>query len=93
MRDNTYMSQVEVDILLHSVLVVDSCGIPLVLCLFQILLFLFLHLCSQLDLLVVHCTGAPSYTAWDYNVLARYCTVATQCYIATAQCYMGLVLD
>jgi hypothetical protein len=94
MRDNTYMSQVEVDILLHSVLVVDSCGIPLVLC-----LFLFLHLYIQLDLLMVHWTGVPSYTAWGYNVVVRYCTAVAQCnivamqfYTIVVQCYTRLVL-
>jgi hypothetical protein len=81
MHDNTYMSQVEVEILLHSVLVVDSCGIPLVLFLFQNLIFFFLPLCIQLDLLMVHCNGAPGYTTQDYSVAARYCTAIVKCYI------------
>jgi hypothetical protein len=80
-----------VDILLHSVLVVDSCGIPLVLCLFQILLFLFLHLCIQLDPLMVHCTEASGYTVRDYSVVARYCTAIVQCYIVVVQCYIVVV--
>ena len=69
MHDNTYMSQVEVDILLHSVPVANSYGIPSVLFLFQSLLYLILHLCSQLDLLLVHCIGVPSYTARYYIVV------------------------
>jgi hypothetical protein len=99
MHDNTYTLQVEVDILLLSVLVVDSCGIPLVLCLFQSLLFHFLHLCSQLDLLMVNCTEVLGYTTWDYSVVVRYYTAVAQCYIVVAQCYnvvvqcyIGLVL-
>jgi hypothetical protein len=64
------MSQVEVDIPLHSVLVVGSYGTLLDLCLFQILLYLILHLCIHLDLLVVHCTEAPDYTVWGYTVVA-----------------------
>jgi hypothetical protein len=71
MSDNTYKLLVEVDILLHSVLVVDSCDIPLVLYLFQILFFLFLCLCSQLNLLAARYTKA-----FDYAV--RYCTEAMQ---------------
>jgi hypothetical protein len=92
MHNSTYMSQVEVDIILHSVLVVDSYGIPLVLYLFQSLLSLVLHLCNQLDLLMVRCTGEPGYTAWDYIVVVWYCTMDSQCYIVVVQCYMGLVL-
>jgi hypothetical protein len=46
MRESTYMSRVELDILLHSFLFVDSYDIPLVLCLFQSLLYLLLHLYS-----------------------------------------------
>jgi hypothetical protein len=46
MHENTYMSQVEVDILFHSVLVVEIYGIPPVFYLFQSLLYLVLHLCS-----------------------------------------------
>jgi hypothetical protein len=76
MHYSTYMSQVEVDILLHSVLVVNNYGIPLVLCLFQSLLYLFLHLCIQLDLLAVRCAVAPDYIAWDYTVATRYYTMA-----------------
>jgi hypothetical protein len=91
MQNNAYMSQVEVDILLHSVLFYDICGIPLVLCLFQLLLFLFLHLCSQLNLLLVHCTEALGYTTWDYSVVVWYYTVAKECCIVVVQCYTGLV--
>jgi len=76
MRDNTYKSLVEVGILMHSVLVVDNCNITLILYLFQILLFLFLHLCIQLDPLTTRYTKAPSYTAWYYSVVVRYYTVA-----------------
>ena len=93
MRDNTYKSLVQVDILLHSVQVVGSCGIPLVLYLFQSLLYLVLHLCSHLDLITVHCTVEHGYTAGYYTVVAQYCTGAAQCYIVVAQCYMGMVLD
>jgi hypothetical protein len=99
MRVNTYRSLVEVDILLHSVLVVDNCDIPLVLYPFQSLLFLFLHLCSQFDPLVARYIEVPSYTAWCYSVAVRYCTVAAQCYMvvvqyytAAAQCCMGMLL-
>jgi hypothetical protein len=53
MHDNTYKLLVEVDILLHNVLVVDNYDIPLVLYLIQNLLSLVLHLCSLLDLLSV----------------------------------------
>jgi len=77
MCDNTYTSQMEVNIILHSVLVVDNCGIPLVL-----YLFLFLHLYSHLDFITVHCTGVPGYTAQGYSVVAKYCTVVAQCYIS-----------
>jgi hypothetical protein len=92
MRDNTYMLHVEVDILLHSVLVVDSYGIPPFLYLFQSLLYLVLHLYVHLDLLMAHCTEAPYYTAWGYTVAEQYCTTVAQCYIFVAQCYMGMVL-
>jgi hypothetical protein len=67
-HDNTYKSLVEVDILLHNVLVVDHCGIPLVLYLFQSLLLLFLHLCIHLDPLAGRYTEAPGYTAQYYSV-------------------------
>jgi hypothetical protein len=92
MRDNTYMSQVEVDILLHSVMVVDSYGIPSVLCFFQRILYLILHLCSQLDLLAVCCTEALDYTARGYTVAVRYCTMVAQYCTVVVHCYMGLVL-
>jgi hypothetical protein len=72
MHDNTHTSWVEVEIILHNVLLVDSCGIPLVLCIFQSLLSLFLHLCSQLDPLMVHYTKAPGYTVRDYSVVTWY---------------------
>jgi hypothetical protein len=85
-RNNTYRSLEEVDILLHSVLVVGNCDIPLVLYLFQRLLFLFLRLCSQLDPLVMCYTEVPGYTTWYYSVVAWCCTAA-------AQCCMRLVLS
>jgi hypothetical protein len=47
LHDSTYMSQVEVDIPLHNVLTIGSCGTLLDLYLFQILLYLVLHLYSQ----------------------------------------------
>jgi hypothetical protein len=75
------MSEVEVDILLQSVLVVDSYGIPTILYLFQNLLYLILHLCIQLDLLVGHCTEATDYTAWGYTMDARY-YIMVQCYMS-----------
>jgi hypothetical protein len=81
MCDNTYRSLVEVEILLNSVLVVENCGIPLVLCLFQSLLFLFIHLYSQLNPLVSRYTEAPGYTARYYSVVVQYYTAAMQCYI------------
>jgi hypothetical protein len=76
MRDNTYKSLVEVDILLRSVLVVDNCDIPLVLYLFQSLLFLFLHLYIELNPLVAPYTEASGYTMRYYSVVARYYTPA-----------------
>jgi hypothetical protein len=92
MRDNTYRSRVEVDILLHSVLVVDRYGIPSVLCLFQSFIYLVLHLRIHLYLLVVCSTEAPGYTVRDYIVVVQYCIVVVQCYIVVPQCYMGLVI-
>jgi hypothetical protein len=74
MRDNTYRLLVEVEILLHSVMVVDNCDIPLVLYLFQSLLFIYLHLCSDIDPLAVCYTEVPGYIVWYYSVVARYYT-------------------
>jgi hypothetical protein len=81
MRDNTYKSLVEVDILLHSVLVFYSCDIPLVLYLFQSLLLLILHLCSQLDLLSMCYTEVPDCTV-------RYCTEVVLCCTVVVRYYM-----
>jgi hypothetical protein len=70
------MSQVEVDIPLYIVLEVGSYGTLLVLYLFQILLYLDLHLYIQFDLLMVHCTKALDYTTQGYIVVACYCIAA-----------------
>ena len=78
------MSLVKVDIPLHNVLVVGSCGTLLVLCLIQILLYLILRLCIHLDLLAVRCTVVPGYTMWGYIVATHYC-------IATAHCFTIVV--
>jgi hypothetical protein len=61
------MSLVEVEIPLHNVLDVGSCGTLLDLFLFQIFLHLVLPLYIHLDLLVVRCTEVPDYTTWDYT--------------------------
>jgi hypothetical protein len=82
--DSTYMSQVEVGIPLHNVLDVGNCGMLLELYLFQILLYLFLHLCRQFNLLVVRCTEEPDYTVWGY-------TEATKCCIVVVHYYMEVV--
>jgi hypothetical protein len=81
LRNNTYMSLVEVDNPLHNVLVVGSCGTLPVLCLIEILLYLILHLCIHLDLLGVHCTWVPGYTAWGYTLDANYYTVVVHCFM------------
>ena len=87
LHDNKYMSLVEVDIPLHNILVVGSCGTPLGLCLIQILFYLILHLYIQPDLLEVHCTEVPIYTAWGYNVAAHCCIADAHCYtVATHFC-------
>jgi hypothetical protein len=91
LRDNTYMSEVEVEIPLHNVLVVGSCGTLLDLCLFQILLYLILHLCIQLDILVVHCIEVPDCTAWGYTVARHFYIVVAQSYTAAVQCCMEVV--
>jgi hypothetical protein len=70
LHDNTCMSQVEVDILLDNVMVIRSYDILLDLCLFQILLYLVLHLCIHVDLLVVCCTEAHDYTVRGYTKVA-----------------------
>jgi hypothetical protein len=87
MCDNRYKSLVEVDILLHSVLVVGSCDIPLVLYLFQSLLLLALHLCSQLDPLAACYTEAPSYTVRYCSGAVLRCTMDVLCYMAAAHYY------
>ena len=98
MCDNTYKLLVEVESPLHNVPVVENCDIPLVLYLFQILLLIFLHLYIELDPLATCYTEVPGYTAryycvpaWYYTVAAQCCMVYAQCYIV-AQCFMGLVL-
>jgi hypothetical protein len=80
------MPLVEVDIPLHIFLDVGSYGKLLDLCLFQILLYLFLHLCIHLDLLAVHCTEVP-----DYTVVAHCCIVGAQCYAIILHYYMEVV--
>jgi hypothetical protein len=79
LRDNTCMSQVEVDIPLHSFLDVGGCGTLLDLCIFQILLYLVLHLCILLDFLMVRCIEAPDYTVRGYTMVVRYFTQVVQC--------------
>jgi hypothetical protein len=69
------------EIPLHNYLVVGSYGTLLDLFLFQILLFLSLHLCSQFDLLTLHCIEASYYTAQGYTVVVCYYTEVVQCYI------------
>jgi hypothetical protein len=91
MCDNTHKSLVEVDILLHNVLVVENCDIPLVIYLVQSLLLLFLHLCSHINPLVACYTEAPGYTVRYYSVVVRCCTTAAQCCMFDAQCCTGLV--
>jgi hypothetical protein len=100
MHDNTYKSLVEVEILLHSVLVVDSCDIPLVLYLFQILLLLLLCLCSQLNPLTARYTEVPSYIVWYcsgdelcHTVVALCYMVVAQYYNVVAECCMWMVLS
>ena len=68
------MSQVGVDIPLHSFLDFGIYGILLDLYLFQILLYLILHLCIHLDLLMECCTMVHYYIVWGYIVLVWYCT-------------------
>ena len=80
MRDNTYKSLVEVDILLHSVLVVGSYGTLMDLFHIQILLCLFRLLYTQVDLHAVYCIEVPDYIAQGYIGVA-------QCYTAVACCY------
>jgi hypothetical protein len=99
MHDNTYKSLVEVDILLHNFPIVDICDIPLALYLFQILLLVIVHICSQLNILSAHYTEAPDCTAQYCTEVALCCTVATRYYMvvaqyynAVAQCCMGLEL-
>jgi len=91
MRNNTYMSQVEVDIPLHSVLVVGSYGIVLDLASSKFSSTSSLHLCIHFNLLMVHCTEALDYTVWGYIQAARYCIFDVQCYTATMQCCMEVV--
>jgi hypothetical protein len=75
------MSMVEVENPLHNVLVVGSYGILLALCLSQMLLFLVLHLCIHLNLLIMDCIGVPGYTAQGYTVVAHCCTAVAHCCI------------
>jgi hypothetical protein len=80
------MSNVVVDILLHSALVFGSYGTLLDLFHIQILLCLVLSLYTQRDLCAVYCIEVPDYTAQGYTGVA-------QCYTTTTQYCMGLVLS
>ena len=84
MHENTYKSLVEANILLHNVIVVDNCDIPLVLYLIRNLLVLVLHLCSLLDILLVHYTDVPICTVLYCTEVASYCTVAVWYYMVVA---------
>jgi hypothetical protein len=92
LRDNTYMSLVEVDTPLHNFLVVGIYDTLLDLFLVQTILYLILHLCIHLDLLVVRCTEVPGYTTQGYTVVAHCCIVATHFYTDVAHCCMVVVL-
>jgi hypothetical protein len=81
MHDNTYMLLVEVEIPLHNVPVFYSYDMPLVLYLFQILLSLILHLCSQFDLLLTRYIEAPDCTAQYFTKVALCCTVHVRYYM------------
>jgi hypothetical protein len=90
---------VEVEILLHSVFVVDSCDVPLVLYLFQSLLLLILHLCSLLNLLSAHYIEVSDYIVWYCTEVVSFSTavvcyymVVAQYYTIVAQCCMDLEL-
>jgi hypothetical protein len=85
------MLLVGLDIPLHNVLVVGSCVTLLVLSLVQILLCLFLHLYTHLDLCVVRCTEVPDYTLWDYIVVVHYYTTTVHYCILVVDYYMVVV--
>jgi len=87
MCDNTYKLLVEVEILLHSVLVVDNHDIPLVLYLFQSLLLLILCLYIQLDPLAAHYTEVPDCTARYCIEVVLCCTAAVFYYMVTTHYY------
>jgi hypothetical protein len=78
------MSLVEVGIPLHNVVVVGNCDTLMDLCLIQILLYLVLHLCIHLDLLMVPCIEVPDYTLWGYTVATHYCIAIAHCCTADA---------
>ena len=90
MRDITYKSLVEVDILLHSFLVVDSCDIPLVLYLFQSLFLLVLCLCSHIDPLVAHYTEVHDCTMRYCTEVALCCTMVVRYYMVVVKYYTGV---
>jgi hypothetical protein len=81
LHGSTYMSLVEVENTLHNVLVVGIFGTLLVRFLVQIHLYLIVHLCIHLNLLMVCCTGVPGYTTCVYTVVAHYCTGTAHCCI------------
>jgi hypothetical protein len=65
--ENTCMSQVVVDILFHSTLVVGSYDTLMDIFLIQILLCLVLLLYTQRDLCAVYCIEVHDYTAHGYT--------------------------
>jgi hypothetical protein len=67
------MSLVEVEIPFHNVLVVEIFGTLLTLFLFQIILYLVLHLFIHLDLVMARCTEILGYTARGYTMVVHYC--------------------
>jgi hypothetical protein len=85
------MSLVEVDTPLHNALDVGSCGTLLGLYLIQILLYLILHLCIHLNILVVHCTEVRDCIAWGYTVVAHCCIGDAHYCTDVAHCYMVVV--
>jgi hypothetical protein len=91
LRNNTFMSQVEVDIILHNVLHVGSYDILLDIFLFQILLYLILHLCIHLYLILVCCIEVLDYTMHGYIVVLCYYIEVTQCFTTVVHYYMEVV--
>jgi hypothetical protein len=87
MHDNTYKSLVEVEILLHNVLIADNCDIPLVLYLIQNLLWIILPLCILLDILSSHYIEALDCIVRYCTEVVPYCTVVARYYMVVVQYY------